>query len=240
MERIKRIVIVFLFSMILYPNGNCSGEEISTDFIAGTEVSSKDQVFGYIGVGLTKPVKENLSIVGRVFSGYLKYTFESDSKKLAAEISMVIPSVGIRLKKDDITLTGSAGLDLKRSEKETISGDKDVDNNVGIFIQGEVDVWGKGLKNLGIIASYSSIDNFFWGRVRAKKGILKLGGHKNLLIGAEFVGMGNNNFNATQAGGVLELLNTSSSLSFLLKGGYKHTSDISDSGYGGVELYYRF
>jgi len=239
MMRVKKITIALLCIAALLPVGICRSSETTTEVMAGSEVDSKDQGFSYLGIVIAKPVSEGYSIIGRLFSGYLKYNFESAGKTLSAEVPMLTPSIGIRSKIDDITLTGYMGLDMRRTDRETVSGGKEHTDATGISIQGEVDMWGQGLKNLNVIANYSSIDSFFWGRIRAKKGIAEIGSHSNLLVGAELVGMGNNDFTAAQTGLLLELSRSSPNLSLLLKGGYKYTSTYNDSIYGGLEFYYR-
>lgn len=239
MLMVKKSTIALLCIVALLPVSKCSSGEITTEVMAGSEVDSKDQGFSYLGMVIGKPVNTEYAVIGRIFSGYLKYNFESAGKTLSAEVPILTPSIGIRTKRNDITLTGYAGLDMRRTNRETISGGEEHTDATGISIQGEMDMWGQGLRNLNIIANYSSIDSFFWGRVRAKKGVSEIGSHSNLLLGAEFVGMGNDDFTAAQAGFLLELSSSSPNLSLLLKGGYKYTSTYNDSIYGGLEFYYR-
>ena len=73
---------------------------------------------------------------------------------------------------------------------------------------------------------------------RAKQEVLP--GGVPLRLGLEFIGQGNRDYNAFQVGPVVELCTLSRNASVAFHGGYKNSSGISNSAYGGIELYYGF
>ncbi len=234
MERIKGVAfLICLVSILAIPSGLKAQA-----LITGIEVDSRDQGFGYLGLLWDKGVSEGRWVVGKVFTGHLRYTFRSNGKELDAKSTMVIPSIGLRGKRGETAFTLSAGADIRRTEKEKVGGGKERDDEVGLSLQGEVDSWWEGLRNMSIILSYSTIDNFFWGRLRLKGAVISRDPH-HLLIGVEFVAMGNEDFNAFQVGGIVELMKIASG-SILLKAGYKDTSETPAGGYTGLEIYIPF
>lgn len=228
-----------LFYFLLSTSSSMASVE-NSDVYLGSELDAKGQSFSYLGVSAAAPIDQSFSLIGRVFTAYLRYKFESANMELTADVPMVIPAVGIRYKKDSLSLTGAAGLDLRRVEKERVDGGKDRESKTGLSLQGEFDIWGDDMKNLNLLASYSTIDDFYWLRGRTKKKVYEFGKGMPFLFGVEAAGMGNSDFSASQIGVVGEVLNTATSLSILVKGGYKETTSFGGSGYTGIELYYRF
>lgn len=139
-----------------------------------------------------------------------------------------------------MTLAGSIGVDFRESEKELASGGSETKKEAGVALQGEAYMQLEDKKSLEFIASYSSIDSFFWARGRVKKGVYVIGENTDLKIGAEAAGMGNSDFSAYQAGALAEFYNIPLNFSVLFKGGYKNTSASGGMAYGGVELYHGF
>jgi hypothetical protein len=208
--------------------------------MGGAEWDGRSGSFAYIGTGIQRAVSRRYSLTGKVFYGDLKYRFDSAGETLTAKVPIFNAQVGLSFKGDWYVLGGSVGVDLRETEKELVTGGTQTDNEAGIAIQAETYMWGQGKKSLGIIASYSTIDDFFWGRARAKKGVYEPAKGLDLKIGAELVGMGNSDFSSIQAGAIVELYKNAGDLSFLIKGGIKSSSDIDSTGYAGLEIYKGF
>ncbi len=208
--------------------------------IGGSEWDGRSGSFAYLGTGIQRAVSRRYSLTGKVFYGDLKYQFDSAGETLGATVPIFNAQAGLSFKGDWYVLSGSAGVDLRKTEKELAAGGTQTDNEAGAAIQAETYMWGQGKKSFGIILSYSTIDDFFWARARAKKGVYEPARGLDLNIGVELVGMGNSDFSSVQAGAIIELYKHAWDLSFLIKGGIKDSSGIGSTGYGGFEIYKGF
>jgi hypothetical protein len=170
----------------------------------------------------------------------LKYKFDSDGTTLAAKMPIVTPSVGLKYDGEGYTIGGSVGVDFRRPEKEQVGGGTETSSETGVSLQVEAYRWFREKKSIGVIVSFSTIDEFFWARARGKKGVYKTGGGKDLFAGVELIAMGNSDFSATQAGGFIEAVSPSGDFSVLLKAGFKNSSVFNTGGYGGIEFYKSF
>lgn len=229
------LLVSFFILMVLNPAYSRAG-----DIIAGGEWDADGQSFSYLGAGVDRDMSGPVSMTFRVFGGYLAYNFDSEGKMLDARVRMATPSLGIKLKKENYTLICSAGLDFRDTEKDTRSGGIEKDSRTGASVQAEAYVWDDARRSAGVIANFSTIDDFFWIRGRAKKAVYTFTNNRDLNIGAELIGMGNGDFSALQAGMVVELFSYDDNFSLLLKGGIKKASGLDRTGYGGIEIYYAF
>lgn len=111
-----------------------------------------------------------------------------------------------------------------------------------LVLQLELDKWAKKSTNLNLIASYSTESGYIWARGRIKHELASypLGRDLPLRIGLEVIGQGNKDYSAFQVGPLLEIYSPSKNASFLIRGGYKNSSSIDNSAYGGIELYLGF
>jgi hypothetical protein len=216
--------------------------EYSYYAIGGAEWDGQSGSFVYLGAGAERPLSgdERYSLNSKLFYGELEYKFDSLGKELTAEVEILTVLGGISFKKDRYVLGAGAGVDLRKTERELGAGGTETDNETGLSVQVEASLWGDGKLALSSIASYSTIDDFFWARGRAKKGVYEMDGETDLNLGVELIGMGNSDFSSVQAGVIAELYNNPSKLSVLVKGGIKKSSDLSSTGYAGIELYKGF
>jgi hypothetical protein len=212
---------------------------VDWEVLGGAELSGEGEDTEYTGVGVIHPVEEDWWILGNVFLLHVSYKYDVDDDSRDGELFSVTPSVGARHAHNLGTFSLSTGLDIEKVSQETEDGGRDEDQKLGVSVQGSWDKWWEGYKNLNLIASYKSIDNFYWSRLRGKKGVVSLG-EGFVYLGVETIGMGNDDFYALQVGGVIEGSNIISNLSVALKSGYKHSSSSSDTVYGGLEFYYSF
>ncbi len=208
--------------------------------IGGAEWDGRSGSFAYAGTGIQRAVSKRYSLTGKAFYGDLKYRFDSAGETLSAKVSIFNVQAGLSFKGGWYVLGGSAGVDLRETEKDLTAGGTQTDNEAGAAIQAETFMWGEGKKSLGIIASYSTIDDFFWARARAKKGVYEPAKGLDLNIGGELVGMGNSDFSTVQVGALVELYKNAGDLSVLIKGGIKDSSGIGSTGYAGLEIYKGF
>jgi hypothetical protein len=209
------------------------------EVFGGAELTNQEEDVQYIAVGLIQPIKEDWWLLGRVMGLNVDYKFDVDDDTLEGKLSSATPSLGIRRSLGGGSVSLLGGLDIEWIEQEEQNGTDDKDQKMGVSIQGEWDKWWPGANNLSCIVNYKSIDNFFWGRLRGKKGVGQIG-RGNIFLGAEMVGMGNDDFAAYQAGLIAEAADILPALSLGLRAGYKHSSSFTDAIYGGIEFYYSY
>ncbi len=210
--------------------------------IGGAEWDGRSGSFSYLGTGIERPLEsdERYSLNTKLFYGHLEYNFDADGTELTAKVPMLTLTGGVSFAKDNWVVGAGAGIDIRKTERELAGGGTETDNKTGATLQVEANIWDSDKFVLSGIASYSSIDDFFWTRGRAKKGVGSRPGGIEVNLGAELVGMGNSDFSSGQAGLIAELYKAPSKLSVLVKGGVKKTSSLSSTGYTGIELYKGF
>lgn len=217
-----------------------AGAANSYGLIGGSEIDSEGQSFSYLGAGAERTLDSRYSLTGKVFTGYLKYKFDSNGKTLKAEVPIVTPSIGLKYQKEGLAVAGSLGVDFRKSGKETVTGGTETNSRTGAAVQAEAYMWWPEKYSAELIANYSTIDSFFWMRGRVKKGVYAVGKDTDLKIGGEVAGMGNSDFSAGQAGALMEFFNNTANLSALFKAGYKNSSASNGALYGGFEVFYGF
>ena len=207
--------------------------------LLGGEADTEDQAYYYTGIVGEKRVGEGVSVMGRLWLDYLTYRFEKDSDIIKAKAPAFQPAVGVKFFGDDWYSTFWAGWVRRNTTISPFRNDVEVKGVTdSLLLQVELDKWTRTSTNLSLIASYSTSDSSVWGRVRAKQEVLP--GGVPLRLGLEFIGQGNRDYNAFQVGPVVELCTLSRNASVAFHGGYKNSSGISNSAYGGIELYYGF
>lgn len=235
--RKRALVAALSLAAVLAPaQGAAQG---AADAIAGFERDGRGQGFAYTGLIASRPASGRYGLVRKLFVGRLSYSFRSGGRELGGRQTMVLPAAGARLTEGDCTVTWSVGADLRESRVERLRRPPLRSRDAGVSFQVEAYRWGRGFSSVSFIASFSTVDGFLWARLRAGHGIGRLGGHIRLSGGWEAVIMGNDAFNAAQSGLVVELADTSTTLSVLVKAGLKSAS-VYDTWYWGLELYRRF
>lgn len=238
MEKTRSLIVmgILLFCLTGY-----KAEALAVDWevLGGAELSAEGEDTEYTGTGVIYPIEENWWILGNVFLLHVSYKYDVDDDSRDGELFSVTPSVGARHALSLGTFSLSTGLDIEKVSQENEDDGRDEDQKLGVAVQGSWDKWWEGDKNLNLIANYKSIDNFYWSRLRGKKGVVSLG-DGFVFLGIETVGMGSDDFYAFQVGGVIEGTNIIPHLSVGLKSGYRHSSSSCDTAYGGLEFYYSF
>lgn len=190
----------------------------------GAEVDDEGQSFVYAGG--TTDGKIYLS----AFAGHLEYRFRDGGVLRDAEITSLTPSVGIR-REGPLTLTLSAGPMFREKKEEGAFGDESTTEAGGALQFGGYLQDGQG--SLEALASYATLDDFFWGRLRGKRQAFG-----DLYAGAEIFLMGNSDFEGWGTGPVIEF--RAGGIAVALKAGFKHTSTFGDGAYAGLELFAPF
>lgn len=242
---IALLFIVFLFSSVVVAGTAIAATATKdpVDIYAGSEWDNEAQSYQYLGVSTERALRgsDDLSLVPRVFTGRIKYGFKDSGRVLGAESYFLTPSIGLRLNRPRYAVTGYLGLDFRKTERDERFGDgTDKDNDSGLSLQGELYMWDEEQGSLSLIANFSTVDDFFWSRVRVKRGIYNIGKGAHIVAGLEAAAMDNDDFDGLSIGPVVEFLDTSKNLSILLKVGIKDNSAFEGGYYSGVEFYKRF
>lgn len=235
----KKISFVFfmVLLMITFPERAFS---IKAEIFSANDFDTEDQRFHFLGVGIINPITKEISILPRLMAGFYRYKFKSDGKTLSADLQTIMPAVGIRYSSEGYSLAVIGGADFRRTERERADGGDETDDEQGGFGQLELDIWPLPMTNFNIILNFSSIDEFFWSRIRVKRDIGRLAGlRESLFAGIEAIGSGNEDFQAWQIG-VFNEFSLYGKLYLTGKVGYKRSTEIGDSAYFGFDMYLSF
>ncbi|MBI5026965.1 MAG: cellulose biosynthesis protein BcsS [Nitrospirae bacterium] len=215
----------------------------SYSVLAGGEADTESQEYLYTGIIVEEPLRQNLSIMGKLWVDYLTYKFERDSEIIRARAPAFQPAIGVKFSGQDWSTTFWAGWEHRNTKIKPFREDVEVRGTTdSLVLQAELDRWIKAMTNLNFIISYSTENSYIWSRGRLKQELSSypLGRDLPLRVGLEVIGQGNKDYSAFQVGPLVEIYSPSKKVSFLIHGGYKNSSSIPSSAYGGIELYFGF
>lgn len=212
----------------------CSRAE-QTLFLSGGEYS--DAVYyGYAGLVVPGPARENgRGFFQRYWLDGLGYEYDGGPGRIKAKAWGGEASLGYGT--SNASGWGSMSLGLRYTDT-TLSPDdptataRGSQTGVKVQLEGETEVapsW-----RIGGIASYTSAQNGYWGRLRLTH---RTTGSSS--VGAEFALNGNDEAQSSAAGLLFSVQPAGSSWSILFKAGYRFDSD-ADGIYGGLEFGYGF
>lgn len=234
---IKKMLAMFVCVVVILSAQSVKASSFS--LLLGGEADTEDQAYLYTGIVGEKRLGDNVSLMGRVWLDYLTYRFEKDSDVIKAKAPAVQPALGVKFFGNSWYTTFWAGWEHRNTAISPFREDVEVKGVTdSLLLQAELDKWTKTSTNFSLIASYSTKNSYTWGRGRIKQEIMP--GGVPLRVGLELIGQGNRDYNAIQVGPLLEICTLSRNVSVLLHGGYKNSSSISTSAYGGLELYFGF
>ena len=125
-----------------------------------------------------------------------------------------------------------------KQEGEGASNGRTDRHDVGAYLQGEALYWHER-GTFHAIASYTDLDQFFWGRVRGTRLVHQTQGPCcSLYAGGDLAGMGNQDFYAVQVGPLVQI--PIKTFYLTVKGGYQYSQTFRNGQYGGIELYMPF
>lgn len=235
MTKMKASMIVVVLSLA----GATRAAEIET--IAGADWDTKAQGYQAVGAGVLSPLNDRWTVFGRLSASRVRYTYDAGSASLTGNILALGPSVGARYRIGTLNLGLASGIDIRHTRRTTVAGGFEDRDETGASVQADLDLWFAKVYDLSVISSFASAGDFFWARGRLKRQVTNLDYARPIswFVGVESVGDGNSDFHSYQLGGVVECAYRPLSLSAAIKGGYKYSTGYRDTGYAGVELYYR-
>lgn len=211
------------------------------DLFTGFQMDSGAHYFAYLGLRDDLPWEAfGLKGYAQLFAAGQSYEYESGSQDIDADVQLLIPSLGVTrsLGGGAWSVSALAGPKLEWKEEGGFPNGSRREFGVGGFVQAETMYW-QETHSFHAIASYSSLDDFFFGRIRGKlRAYRPETGCCTVFAGMDVAGMGNRDFSAIQTGLLAEV--PIAWFSLLVRGGYQHDSAFGSGGYGGLEIYAPF
>ena len=209
------------------------------DAFTGYQIDHKGQYFSYLGV--RAPLMEERAGFQpflQVSGSGLGYSFKDNGQERDASMQFVNPSLGLKYTVGSWAWIGMAGPQFRWTQEEPRTGPRTHKQEVGAYMQLEAIRWHEQ-GTFSAIASYTDIDDFFFGRLRGTRLVHKSEqGCCSTYLGLDLAGMGNKDFYAVQTG---PLVQVPVDIFYLtLKGGYQYTQVFQNGVYGGVEVYFPF
>jgi len=198
---------------------------------SGFEGDTHGTGYGFTGPTFHRPVSRNVMFVAGAGVNYLYYGFDSGAR---GRTSVTSPggsaTAGVRLgDRNWVQLQAGPGVkrrhEVVRDETDRIISSQ---NNVEVGLNLGADVWmnPSPTRNIQGMLQYGGEDRYTWGRIGFKQQITNLNWRSRFThyLGTEYIGQGNHDIRSNQFGAFVELLHVPSSLSLMLRGGYKRSS----------------
>lgn len=196
--------------------------------IGGFEGDTHGTGYGFFGPSYVRPIGDGVAFTARVFGNYLYYEFDNGAGLTKVTSPGVSTAAGVRFGgKNFVTL--QAGPSFK-SRKTKISGpggsSEDTDGVFGFSVGGDVYANPAPHTNVQGIVDYGSADKYIWSRLGVKQQITNLtySGDVSHHVGGEVILQGNDDIRSTQFGGLVEFAHSPSSVSFMVRAGYKRST----------------
>lgn len=232
------IIVIFLVFLLLPRPASAASYGVAS----GTEMDTDSSGYSYLGLFVANPIGKNISITGKLWLDYLRYSFDQDGGRDYTSAPGIQPAIGIS-KSFSSGFSGAFSIGwesrnnvVRPAEDRPKVSVKGVTNSV--VFQAELDKWMQNNSNANFMISYSTDSEFIWSRLRLKKGVSY--GHVPIRLGIDLIGMGNSDYKAFEAGPLVEFYWPKQNASVILRGGYKNSTNINNGAYGGIELYHGF
>jgi Cellulose biosynthesis protein BcsS len=206
----------------------------------GATVDTRGQGYEYFGLGLGQSINEHWTFTEKLVGNFLHYQYDSGTRNIRASAPGVRFQVGPKYFSEGRYFIFTAGLDYRNT---TLNRNDPNSETKGGRTGGTVEaIYSQDLLaklTTDLIVNYSSIGNFTWGRGRLKHLTFDTPGTQKLFFGIEGIGQGNSDYKAQQVGAIVELQRIKEQFSIVLSGGYKHSTTFANTGYFGLEVYYK-
>ena len=210
------------------------------ELYTGATVDTEAEGYEYFGLGVGQSLSDHWTFMEKLIGNFLHYEYESGSHNIRAKAPGVRFQIGPKYFTEGRYFILTAGVDYRNT---TLSRNDPKSKTKGAKTGGTIEaIYSQDLLarlTTDLILDYSSIGNFTWGRGRLKYLTSTTPGTQKLFVGIEGIGQGNSDYTAQQAGVIVELQRVKEQFSVVLSGGYKHSSTFSNTGYFGLEVYYK-
>jgi hypothetical protein len=195
--------------------------------MGGFDFDTNSTGYGWVGPQYQYKLNDNVGIVGRAGLNYLYYEFEDVGGRTRVSGPGVNAAVGVRVGGSNWFQVTAGPSWVQRNHTLKVTDGSDIDQggewHSGIQYGGDVFFNPTRRSNVMGQAMYSTSDNFHWLRGMGKQQVTNYGWTNTFThyVGGELVGMGNEDFDTVQIGGLFEFLHVKSSASIALRSGWK-------------------
>ena len=198
---------------------------------AGFEADTHDTAYSFFGPSYHKPFRPNMQFVAGASVNYLHYAYDNGAGGVTEVRSPGLSTkAGVRIgNKNWVQLTAGPGF-KRRHVQVRGAGDSLLSSsrNIEVGVSLGADVWANPsrLDNVHGMLHYGAEDGYTWSRLGYKHQITNHDwrGRFSHYLGAEFIGQGNEDITSYQVGPFVEFLHAPSSVSLMVRGGYKRST----------------
>ena len=198
--------------------------------IAGFEGDSHKTGYGFFGPQYVHPFKPNMAWVGGFNGNYLFYQFANGSGTTHVSEPGLSTAMGLRFGGHNWVQV-QAGPSFKRKNTEfrdasDVKIGSDNRTQVGLSMGASVYADPTRHNNIHGMVDYSTTDHYVWSRLGYKEQISNRNwsGKFTHYLGVEYIDQGNKDIHSQQVGGFIEFLHVPSSISVMLRTGYKRST----------------
>ena len=237
---------VTLLALLVVPSQRARASIL--EGLAGWEGDTHQQGYGFVGIGALVPAGSHLIVPIRLSGSYLYYNYDSTGTTLFVKSPGASLMAGVRVTGKRGSASALAGGEFRWEHRESgaIGGPARDATASGIVVQADGDLAVASRWRAFVFGNYAGAAKYLFGRgaVRYQATNLDWKRPNSFFIGAEAVRQGNNESDAAQGGGFLELNFVPQHISVGLHGGYKEIWSPGQAhragGYFGTSLYRRF
>lgn len=198
--------------------------------IAGFEGDSHKTGYGFFGPQYTHPFRPKMAWVGGINGNYLFYDFDNGHGTTHVTEPGINTQVGLRFGRSS-WFQVQAGPSFKRKHTEFRDASNapmgsDSATQVGMSFGSSVYANPTSHNNIHGMVDYSTTDKYVWSRLGYKEQISNHNWHGKFThyLGVEYIDQGNKDIHSQQVGGFIEFLHVPSSVSIMLRTGYKRST----------------
>ena len=196
---------------------------------AGFEADTHDSGYGFAGPTYVRPFRPNMAVVAGANLNYLYYEYPTGGGHTNVRSPGINTRAGLRFG-DRNYFQLAAGPGFKRRHIEIVDASGAViessrNTKVGLNIGADLWVNPTSHSNVFGLASYNTEDQYLWSRLAFREQITNhdwSGGFAHF-VGVEAIGQGNQDIRSTQVGAFFEVAHVPSSMSVMVRGGYKRS-----------------
>lgn len=204
------------------------------DPIGGFELDTHGTSYSFFGPTWVKPLSPKLAFQASVRANYLTYEFEELGGVTKVRSPGVSTGVGLKMG-DENWFRFSVGVGVKR-RNETFEAPtglevSDSDWESGVSLGADTYLNPTERVNVHGQLNYGAEDGYVWSRLGVKRQLSNYDwrGRFTHYAGGEVMAQGNEDIRSLQLGGLVEFLHAPSSISIMLRGGWKRsTFDLAD------------